>query len=301
MKHIFVINPVSGHQNAVELIPIIEAYFKDRQNEFEIKVTQYPKHATEIAASYHVSDEVIVYACGGDGTANEVLNGLAPDIPMAIIPSGTGNDFYRMFSLKSKDPKQLLIETIEGKNSCVDCGIASGKRFLNCSTMGFDADVGAEADRLARQKWLPSSFVYLTAVLKILTQRKALDMTLDFNGQTLKVKALIVAVMNGRFYGGGFIPTPMANIQDGVFDLCVIEDTSLVNILTLLPKYMKGTHINESIVRFYKTSAIRIRCQGGASIQTDGELTQLEDLDIRMLAKGLKIRVPLSSSLEACE
>jgi len=59
MKHIFVINPVSGHQNAVELIPIIEAYFKDRQNEFEIKVTQYPKHATEIAASYHVSDEVL--------------------------------------------------------------------------------------------------------------------------------------------------------------------------------------------------------------------------------------------------
>lgn len=298
MKHIFVINPISGHQNALELIPIIEEYFKDKPNDFDIKITQYPKHATEIAATYHVSDDVILYACGGDGTANEVLNGLGPDIPMAIIPSGTGNDFYRMFGLQSKDPKQLLIQTIEGKMCYVDCGIASGKRFLNCSTMGFDADVGYEADRLARQKWMPSSLVYLTAVLKILTRRKVLDMTLDFNGQTLKVKALIVAVMNGQFYGGGFIPTPMANIQDGVFDLCIIEDTYLLNILKLLPKYMKGTHTQESIVKFYKTSAVRIRCIGGASIQTDGEISRLEDLDIRMLAKGLKVRVPHTSTLE---
>lgn len=298
MKHIFIVNPVSGHQEALQWIPWIETYFKDRPTDFAIHVTQFPGHATQLAAQYHLEDDVTLYSCGGDGTANEVVNGLAPGIAMAILPSGTGNDFFRMAELSHLSHHDLLIQTIEGKEVKVDIGIANGKRFLDSATMGFDADVGIEANRMARNKWIPSKLVYLSAVLKILTHRQTHAFIMDFNQQTLSQEVLIVAVMNGRFYGGGFLPTPMATIQDGLFDVCVIENTSLANILRLLPKYMKGTHIHEPIVRFYNTDAIKIQATQAIHVQTDGEIQKTASLDIRLLKQGLKLRVPMASVLK---
>ena len=251
-----------------------------------------------MARQYHVADEVTLYACGGDGTANEVLNGCAPGVAMAIIPSGTGNDFFRMICSKKMDLKQILIETIEGKEVWVDHGVSNQKAYMDSTTMGFDADVGVEANRLARFKWLPSKLVYLSAVFKILAKRSPKELVIDMNQTTLKTKALIVAVMNGQFYGGGFLPTPMASIQDGQLDVCVIQDTDLKNILRLLPKYMKGTHVKEPIVQFYKTEAIRIQCSEKVNIQTDGEVTQNTILDVRIEKRALKMRVPKHSLLE---
>lgn len=297
MKHIFIINPVSGHQDALKLIPWIESYFSTHPLNHEIHITQYPGHATLIAQQYHVEDDVTLYACGGDGTANEVLNGCAPGVAMAIIPSGTGNDFFRMISSKKTDLKRILIDTIEGKEVWVDHGTANQKAYMDSSTLGFDADVGVEANRIARFKWIPSKLVYLTAVFKILAKRSPKEVVIDMNNTTLKTNALIVAVMNGQFYGGGFLPTPMASIQDGNLDVCVIQDTDLKNILRLLPKYMKGTHIDEPIVSFYKTQAIRIQCKEPVNIQTDGEVTQNTILDVRIEKQALKMRVPRSSTL----
>lgn len=297
MKHIFIINPISGHHDAIQLIPWIESYFKDRKQDYVVHLTQYPKHATELAAQYHVSDDVCIYACGGDGTVNEVLNGLAPDVPMAIIPVGTGNDFYRMLKLKNLNLKDVLIKTIEGKQVEVDSGLAQGRRFLDSVSIGFDANVGYDANQFARIKWLPSKLVYLASVFKNLSDRKAQKMTLDFNGQTLVEEVLIVALMNGQFYGGGFLPTPQASIQDGYFDVCVIENTNLANVLRLLPKYMKGTHIDEPIVKFYKTQAIRIETILDNNVQSDGEMFRTKILDVRILPKSVQLRVPEESAL----
>ena len=99
MKHIFIINPTSGKHHAIQLIPVIENYFKTHSEAFSIIRTERPGHATEIARRFKAEDDVTLYVLSGDGTANEVHNGLTPKVPMAIIPVGSGNDFFRMLEV----------------------------------------------------------------------------------------------------------------------------------------------------------------------------------------------------------
>lgn len=298
MKHVFIVNPISGHQNALELIPSIERYFESNPHEYIIHLTQYPKHATEIASQYHNSDDVTIYACGGDGTINEVFNGLAPSVPMAVIPVGTGNDFFSMLKIKETKLEDILKATIEGKEVLVDAGQCNDLRFVEAMSMGFDADVAAYANTLSRQKWLPSSMVYWTSVIKNIVSRKTYHMTIDIDGKTINEKLLLIAIMNGRAYGGGFLPTPYSDIQDGYLDICVIENAALPKILNALPKYQKGTHLKLDIVRFYKAKNLKIQTNQDVHMQRDGEVSVARNLNISILEKGLKLRVPHSSPLK---
>jgi diacylglycerol kinase family enzyme len=97
MKHIFIINPISGTKKFNQYMDYIEETMKDRKLEYEIILTQYEKHASTLASKYDENDDVTLYVFGGDGTVHEVINGIKPNIPLAIIPVGTGNDFYRYF------------------------------------------------------------------------------------------------------------------------------------------------------------------------------------------------------------
>lgn len=298
MKHIFIVNPISGHQDALNLIPSIERYFENRPHDYEIHLTQYPKHATEIASQYHNRDDVTLYACGGDGTINEVFNGLAPSVAMAVIPVGTGNDFFRMLQVKETKLIDILKETIEGKEVLVDGGLSSQGRFVEALSMGFDADIAFDANQISRNKYIPSKLVYSLAVLKNIAARKTYDMTIDIDGVTIDENLLLIAIMNGQDYGGGFTPTPMADLQDGFFDICIIENSYLLKILDALPKYQKGKHLDLDIVRFYKAKSLKISSKNLINIQRDGESSQVKEINISMLEKGIKLRVPHSSQLK---
>lgn len=298
MKHIFIINPISGHQDALDLIPSIEAYFKDRPHDYAIHLTQYPKHATELAAQYHNSDDVTVYACGGDGTINEVYNGIAPGVAMAVIPVGTGNDFFRMIQAKEVKLKDVLKATVEGKEIYVDGGMSNHGAFVEALSMGFDADVAFDANQISRNKWVPNKFVYMLAVFKNIVSRKTYHMIIDIDGQTIKEKLLLIAIMNGKDYGGGFTPTPQADMQDGYLNICIIQNAGLAKILDALPKYQKGTHLDLDIVRFYKAKTLKIVCDTDVHIQRDGESSEVKELNISVVEKGIKLRVPHSSKLK---
>ena len=298
MRHIFIINPKSGNKQAVTYIPLIEDYFKSNPNDFEVLLTEYPGHATELARKYTKEDGVCVYSLSGDGTANEVLNGLNEGVTLAILPLGTGNDFNRMFQVPEMSMERLIIETIEGKECLVDYGMSNYRKFLNCSTMGLDADIGILAHEWKMKYPFLGSFSYIIAIFPLLIHRKPLEFTVRMDDKTFKVKYLLTAVMNGQFYGGGFIPTPMASIQDGYLDLCIIQDTNLLRILTLLPRYKKGLHINEDIVSFYKVKKFNLVSEREISTQCDGEVYPEIEIDFRIVEKGLRLRVPKESLLE---
>lgn len=298
MKHIFIINPISGHQDALDLIPSIESYFKDRPHDYTIHLTQYPKHATELANQYHNSDDVAIYACGGDGTINEVYSGLAPGVSMGVIPVGTGNDVFRMIGAKEVKLKDILKETIEGKELFIDGGMSNHGGFVEALSMGFDADVAYDANSISRNKWIPNKFVYMMAVFKNIVARKTYHMTIDIDGKTIKEKLLLITVMNGKDYGGGFTPTPQADMQDGYLDICIIQNANLAKILDALPKYQKGTHLDLDIVRFYKAKNLKISCDTEVHIQRDGESSVVKELNISVVEKGIKLRVPHSSTLK---
>ena len=298
MKHIFIINPTSGKHHAIQLIPVIEHYFKSHPEPYSIIRTERPGHATEIARRYEAKDDVTLYVLSGDGTANEVLNGLNPEVPMAIIPVGSGNDFFRMLEVPVMPLEQLLIETIEGKEVIVDYGMANDRRYLNCSSMGFDADIGIYAHAIKMKYPFLSGLSYVIATIALLVKRKPMKMHLKFNDVDLEVESLLVAIMNGRFYGGGFNPTPMASIQDGELDLCVIRNTNLLRILTLLPKFKVGKHIHVDIVKFYKIKALNLESAETINTQCDGEVYPEQTIEFKLVERGLKLRVPQRSQLK---
>jgi diacylglycerol kinase (ATP) len=298
MKHIFIVNPTSGTQQSPQLIPLIERYFAAHEDAFEIMQTNAAGHAKRLAEACTTPGDVL-YVLGGDGTANEVLNGLQAGVHMAILPSGTGNDFYRMLKLPPLSLEEVLIQTIEGKNVKVDYAMADQQRFINCFSMGFDADIGLLADRIKKQRpWL-SPLAYGIAIVMKLLNRKNQPMRLIFNDRVLQTNSLMIAVMNGQYYGGGFMPTPEASIQDGVLDVCVVENTNLLNVLRVLPKYLKGTHTREKIVQFFKVTSLRLESASILNGQTDGEGLSVQTIDFKIIAHGLSLRVPHISGLQS--
>ncbi len=299
MKHIFIVNPISGKGKAKKLVPLIKDYFTTHPGEYEIIETQSHGDATAIAARYHVEDDVVLYTVGGDGTAYEILNGLNDKVPMAIIPGGTGNDYFRMFGYKVNEFPKIIAETIEGKTVRVDHGLCNGQRFINTSSMGFDAQINNTANRIGRKLPIPRTMVYLVSIFITLAQLRSYQLTLELIDGTHKFDAILIVVNNGRWYGGGFQPTPMADIQDGHFDICVVDKCNWFTVLRLLPKYMNGTHINEPIAHFFKADQFKLKSNGNVDFGFDGEPMVGDTFDYQMVKGGLTMRVPEASTLKA--
>lgn len=298
MKHVFIINPTSGKGKAYQQVDVIQEIFESRNDEYEILFTEYQGHATELVRRFRTSDNVTIYAVGGDGTAYEVLNGLQDEVAMAIVPAGTGNDYYRMLGYTKKELKDIILETIEGKTVKVDYGLANDRRFLNMIALGLDADTNQVAQDVGKKLPVPRSLVYIISALIVIMRPKKLDLTLKMDGQQIDRKAILIAIMNGRWYGGGFQPTPDASIQDGTLDICVVSDMSFIRMLQLLPKYFKGKHKGNPEVEFFRTNELVLQTNRMSSVSCDGETSKQDKLTLKLVKNGLSLRVPKASTLK---
>jgi diacylglycerol kinase (ATP) len=296
MNHVFILNPASGKKKSTSLVEDIHTHMGELKEPYEIVFTEYAGHATEIAANYYEPD-TCVYAVGGDGTAYEVLNGLQDNVCMAIIPAGTGNDFYRMLDL-GKDLKTALKDTIFGREVKVDYAIANGKKFINMMAMGLDAHANRIAQDITRKMPIPRVLVYVVAALLAIANPVKIEVEAKINGEVIRKRIVLSAIMNGKWYGGGFTPTPNASIQDGKLDICLVDDCSLLRKLQLLPMYSKGTHVNEKEVSFYQTEEFTLTTKELAPLSIDGEVYQENSLHVKMIKQQLRMRVPQQSALQ---
>lgn len=299
MKHVFIVNPVSGHGRAMKIVPLIHNYFKTKPGDYVIHETTGHLSAKEFTSRYTANDDACVYSVGGDGTAFEVLNGLNDGVRMAVIPAGTGNDFFRMAHVSSKDMALLLAQTIEGKDVHVDYGSINGNRIINTSSMGFDAQINNKATSIGKKLPIPSKLVYIVSALITLSELQAYNLTLELPDGEHHFHAVLIVINNGRWYGGGFQPTPMADIQDGYFDICVVDDVKWYTALRLLPKYMKGTHVTEKYAHFFKADKFVLKSEGEVDIAFDGEPIRGNRFDFEMKKGALWLRVPQHSPLDS--
>ena len=296
MKHIFIINPIAGKKDSTRLIPVIEKQFTSN-DDYQIIVTEQIGHATQIASTYQKADDVCLYAIGGDGTAFEILNGLNDGVPMAVIPNGTGNDYFKMINYPSDDIEQILVDTINGKTVLVDYGLANDRRYLNSSSMGVDADVNDLANKIGAKYPVPKSMVYIVATIITVFSVKPIDIDMILDGKEIKKNALLIAVMNGKYYGGGFLPTPMADIQDGLFNICVVEDMKFSRIVKVLPKYFKGEHLGIPEISFYQAKTAILNTPNEVLYGCDGETKYATRIKYQLFKKALSLRVPKESTL----
>lgn len=292
MKHVFIVNPISGRNSGKKAAWEITEYCQKNNIDYQIVYSKYPGNAKEIASEYFINDDVCLYAVGGDGTANEVLNGLNDQVQMAIIPAGSGNDFYGNLSKEVINLKEVIADTIDGEVVAVDYGLVNHFRFMNIVSIGFDAEINYQVNyKYRHQKWIPTKLLYYYSAIASVTKPKPFHITYEVDGTKYQQVCLLIAVANGIRYGGGFHPAPMAKINDGILNICVVDFVKSSMILKLLPLYRQGKHEHFDIVKFTAGKDIKLMIEKPANINADGETFQAQELVIRLQVGGLKLRV----------
>jgi YegS/Rv2252/BmrU family lipid kinase len=292
MKHLFIVNPVAGKGGALRRIPEIKKYFGINDQEYEIRVTEYPGHATEIAREYCMAQTLRIYSVGGDGTLNETLNGMAGSkSSLGTIPSGSGNDFIRSI-IGESIPENIIKYTVEGSEMLIDYARINDKYFINIASLGFDAEVAYQTCRFKKLPLISGSMAYVLGILATIAICKNHYMELRTDTEEYSGKALLVAAGIGRYYGGGILALPDAEIDDGLLDVCYVEAKSRFNILRLFPKYMKGLHRKIKGVHVTRSKKVEIFLNEPVPLNRDGEIIVADKAVFEIFPKGISFIVP---------
>ncbi len=296
MKHIFIVNRISGKGAAFSLVDTIQKIAEEKALDFELHITDYEGHAKQIASQYHDPDTVI-YAVGGDGTILEVLNGMDHSLPFGIIPAGSGNDFYRYFDNGLReDMPSLIRHVIEAEPIDIDLGITGMMEFINTTSFGLDAMIADDAVHFIRKTILPKGPSYILAILKNLISFRRTKMRLNIDGEYEEGTYIIVACMNGRYYGNGVKAAPSADLTDGYFDLVLVKDIGRFRSYALVGKYLSGKHEGDPNIVIRRCQKIHIESDEDMSIQSDGENYSARSLDIFLKEKAIHLKMPLKKN-----
>ena len=267
-------------------------------------LTKNQGHATELARRLCESgEELRFYACGGDGTVNEVANGIIgyDNAAMTVIPVGTGNDFLKNFgdgAALFEDAENLW----DGPQFPMDAIDVNGRIALTIACSGIDARVAADVHKYSESPLLSGrgSYIYSLAV-NFLFKGIASHWTVELDGQAAEGDFSLVAVCNGRYYGGGFMPVAEARMDDGVLDTLVVKKVSRMTFAKFVGPYSKGEyHKFPHLARCFRAKVIRIRSEK-ADIVTclDGECITGSDVTIRMSDRKLNFFGPEGCSCNA--
>lgn len=274
MKYVFIINPASGK---TDYDKIKQNIMKTLENEnYEIYETKAPKEATEIASRFKKEENTIVYSVGGDGTLNEVVNGIAKGkCKLGIIPTGSGNDFYR------------TLKEAQTENVRLDLGKVNGRYFINIASVGMDAETCNNANKIKSKIKLHSSY-YLALIHTFLTfKSKSLKLKIDKN--VYAGDYIIAAICNGKYYGGGFKIAPVASFDDNQFDIYLVSKASKFKLIKILLALLKSEHEKYNEVRKYTGKNITITSENNLIVNIDGEITISKNIEIEMIEDALII------------
>lgn len=268
---LFVLNPIAGAGKAKSLIPMIKEIMDKHKIGYHVILTTRPLEAISIAED-NVDDYETIVAVGGDGTVNEVARGLINKNrgTLGIIPGGTGNDMAKSLNI-SLDPKEALEILLKGYKKDMDIGIVNGVNFLNIASVGFDAEVVQNNVRI--KKKIKNSISYAISVVYTLLSFKKKKIQINIDGKTINEEVILLAVGNGRYYGGGMMILPMADIDDGYLDICLISGLGKIKILFLFPSIFKGKHIKYTrYVKIFKGKEIEVISDDGIYLNVDGDV-----------------------------
>ena len=295
-------NPAAGGGAGARAIPHIEPLLAKQRLDFDVVCTERPWHAAGLAREAVDAGYDVVVAAGGDGTANEVINGLMeaqqagqPSPALGVLCIGRGNDFAHGVGVPH-DLELACQALAEGHRRTIDVGRVAGgmypqgRYFGNCVGVGFDAIGSIEAAKLPR---LGGFLSYLIAVLKtIFLYYRAPLTTVEYDDQTLTQPSLLVSIMNGQRLGGGFMMAPDARPDDGLFDLCIAHEVSRARMFTLIPHFLRGTQASQEPITTGQAAHISVTAlEGSLPAQTDGEILCIDGqrLEIELLPRRIEV------------
>ena len=297
-----ILNPTAGNGNGLRLLPQIEQLYNQHKLSFDLVRTERPGHGIELTRQAVKDGYGTIIAAGGDGTVNEVINGLMQcklegiTLPrFGVLCVGRGNDFAGSMGIPT-DLEGGVQALLDDHRRTIDIGKVTGgeypegRYFGNCVGVGFDAITTIEVHKLPR--W--GGFLgFLVAVLKtVFLYNKAPMATTVYDGKTLTQRSLLISIMNGRRLGGGFIMAPNSEPDDGVFDLCIAEQMSSFEVIKMIPHFTRGDQATQPQIKTGQAAHITITAlDGPLPAQTDGEIICVDGtyLEVEALPRQLEI------------
>lgn len=307
MKYTFIVNPKSRSGQGGMIWDILEPELKKRRTEYKVFFTEHERHATEITAEVTGDEkEHTIVVLGGDGTVNEVINGIrdCSKVTLGYIPTGSGNDFTRAAKLPVNPYEALENVLNPGALLPMDVGYmrCDGKmyRFAVSTGLGFDAAVCHQV-AVSRMKSLLNqlklgSLCYLGIALRRLLGDKQVCMEIMLDDGEIKVfeKTYFTAVMNHPYEGGGFFFCPKAEINDGLLDVIVVEGLPKWKILLLLPTAFIGQHVRFKGIHTFRCRKITVSAEKKLPVHADGEAVAVSDkVEAGLLPARIRLMVPV--------
>ena len=300
MKYVFIVNPTAGKGKVqIPFVNSVKDYFAKNSGEYEIFYTSKQGEAMEYSKKLAESgEELRIYACGGEGTAYEVLNGVCGynNVSLGVVPCGSANDYISYYS-----DKELFLDVpalIDGDELEVDL-IKCGDRYaLNSCSIGMDAMVASHMSKFKKWPFVSGKAAYVLAIIYTFFSKMgvSLKISIDNGEKNIQQKALFAVVANAPYYGGGFYPTPAAEPFDEKLDFSVISAVSRLRILSLLDKYRAGTHVNLDICKIGTCEKVEVEADRVVPINMDGEISYSDKATFEIVKKGIKLVLPKTIS-----
>ncbi len=295
MKHIFIINPAAGSRNRTkEYKEQIEKSCGKRGLSYKIHVSRSPGDCRCIAQSYaKTGEEVRLYACGGDGTLNEVVNGAVghPNAAVTVFSGGSGNDFAKLFD----DPQGFfdLERLLDAKETEFDLIRCNDDYAMNICSVGLDARIGTDVSNYKRIPLLSGFRAYAVSTLVNVARGIGEYYEIEIDGERIEGEKTLICVCNGRYYGGGFHPVPDADPTDGKLDVLVIEKVSRLQAANVIGKYKDGGYRElPQFIRHFRTEGLKITCKEDSPVNLDGELRIAKEISFSVAKEKLRFFYP---------
>ncbi|MBQ4642082.1 MAG: YegS/Rv2252/BmrU family lipid kinase [Oscillospiraceae bacterium] len=295
MKHLFIINPAAGSRDRTEFYrkKIAEAC-EGRDLDYSIQVSSAPGCCREIAnRAAQSGEEYRIYSCGGDGTLNEIVSGVAgyPNVAVTMFACGSGNDFARLFSEPEafRDLERLL----DAEEAAFDLIRCNDDYSLNICSVGLDARIGTDVANYKRLPLLSGFRAYAVSAVINVIRGVSEHYVVEIDGQQIDGEQTLICACNGRYYGGGFNPVPEADPADGKLEVLLVRDVSRLKVAEVVGKYKDGKYARyPELIRHFSTDRVKIICDKPTPINLDGELRVAQVVDIRLAEEKVRFFYP---------
>ena len=304
MKHLFIINPAAGSRDRTKeySAAIIDACTK-RDLDYRIAVSAAPGECCRIAREAAESGESYrIYACGGDGTLNEVVAGAAgyENVSVTVYSGGSGNDFVKLFD----DPKAFfdLERLLDAQEETFDLIRCNDSLALNICSVGLDARIGTDVANYKRLPLLSGFRAYAVSTLVNVIRGISEHYVVEVGDEIFDGDQTMICVCNGRFYGGGFNPVPEADPTDGLLDVLLVKKVSRLQVPQVIGKYKAGRYRElPHLVRHMKTERVKIICDRPNPINLDGELLVADTVEMSVAKEKIRFFYPKGLTWKAKE
>ncbi len=301
MRYIFFVNPTAGRGRAQEKIKqSINDYFAANGGEYKIYENIFAIDTKKAARKEaETGDLITMFACGGEGTVYEVLNGIVgfDNVSLGVIPCGSANDFLKQF--ESADCFSDIAAQISGERVKVDLINAGGLYCLNGCSVGMDAVVASNMFRFKRLPFVTGKMAYSLAIFKTFLGKLGIEMNLSVDGKPAQsVSCLFAVIANAPYYGGGYMAAPKAVPNDGRLNFTLVDLISKTKILKFLPVYKNGKHEGLDCCTTKECTCMEFTAEKEIPVNLDGEIIYTKEMRFEIVNEGLSFVVPKGAEMK---